>query len=144
MMPSTATRRRISRHRPDLFLRHLPEGFPVPPHRCAENHEILNRSADRHPDDDPERAGKKSELRGERWSYERPGPRNRGEVVTENDPPVGRHEVSAVIEPHRRRGASGIERENAAGYEPAVKPVRHRVRAKRRDQQPRGIHRLAM
>jgi len=82
-------------------------------------------------------------LRGEGWPHERAGSRNRGEVVAENNPPVGRHEVPAIVEPHRRRGPGRIEREDAAADESAVKPIRHRIRAKRGDQQPRGIHRLA-
>src|SRR5882672_7265879 len=64
-------------------------------------------------------------------------------MVSEHDPPIRRREIASVVETHRRRGARRIERENLAGDEPAVEPVRHSVSTQCRDQQPRGIDRLA-
>ena len=64
-------------------------------------------------------------------------------MVTEDDPAICGREIASIIQTHRRCGARGIESEDPAGDESAVEPVRHRVRAKRRNEQPRRIHRLA-
>ena len=51
-----------------------PSDLPLRRIDDAEDDEILHRAAERDADDDPERAGEKSELRGERRPDERAGP----------------------------------------------------------------------
>ncbi len=48
--------------------------------------------------EDPQRAGQVAELGGQRRADQRAGAGDRGEVVAEHDPAVGRHEVAAVVE----------------------------------------------
>jgi hypothetical protein len=75
-------------------------------------------------------------IHSERRADQRPGTGDRGEVVAEHDPAVGRHEVAPVVEPHRRRRPRGVEREHARGDDPAVEAVGDRVGAQRRGEQP--------
>jgi len=109
-----------------------------------EAHRITKScTAESDADDYPDRAGKKAELRGQRRSDEWSRPGDRREVVAEDDPPVGRSVVTTVIESHRGRRSSRIEREDLARDELAVEPIRHRVRAESGDEKPRRIHGLA-
>ncbi len=80
----------------------------------AEDHAVLHRAAERDADDDPDGAGEESELRRERRADERPRPGDRREVLAEDDPFVGRHEIAAVLEAHGGRRACGVERETFA------------------------------
>src|SRR5207244_12654324 len=116
------------------------ERFTVATNGRAEDHEILHGAAKRDTDDDPESSREKTELRRQRWPDQRTGPRNRSEVVTENHPTICRREVAPVVEPHRWRRPSGVEREHVARDELAVEPVCDGVRTQRGDQQPRCIH----
>ena len=70
------------------------------PHEDAE---VLHRAAEHDADEDPERAGQVAELRRERRADQRPGPGDGREVMAEDDPAVGRHEVAAVVDALRRR-----------------------------------------
>src|SRR6185503_18844612 len=91
----------------------------------------------------PECSGQKSELRGERWSDQRPRPRDRREVVAEDDPPIGGSEVATIVESHRRRRTSWIQREDSARDELAIEPVRHRVGAERGHEEPGSVDGLS-
>ena len=88
--------RRESADAPDLLSCHLAKRFPIPPHRCKQNDEILHAAAKNSADDDPKRAWQIAELCGECRTNERSGARNRGEMVAEDDPFVGRLEIPTV------------------------------------------------
>jgi hypothetical protein len=79
--------------------------------RCGawrrQDHKVLHTAAEHRTDEDPERARQIAELRRERRADQRTGAGDGGEVVAEYDPLVGRHEVAAVVEAFRRRGAGG-------------------------------------
>jgi hypothetical protein len=53
-------------------------------------------------DNDPDRAGKVAHLGRDHRSHQWPSAGDGREVVTEQDPPVGRDEVDAVVEPFGR------------------------------------------
>jgi hypothetical protein len=126
----------------DFLLRHLAERLAVAADRRAEDDKVLDGAAECHADDDPDGAGQETELRGEGWTNERPGAGNGGEVVTEYDPAIGRHEIATVVEAFGRRRASGVQREHVGRDDPAVKPVGDHVRADGRDEQPGGAQML--
>ncbi len=63
--------------------------------------------------------------------------------MTEEDPPVGRHEVAAVVEALGRRRALRIELEDLLRDEPRVEAIRNEIRADRGDDEPGRADRLA-
>ncbi len=85
-----------------------------------------------HARDEPQRARQVAELRGQHRADERPRPRDGGEVVAEEHPLVGRHEVAAVAQPLGRRRAAVIEAEDLERDEPGVEPVGDDVARTRR------------
>ena len=119
--------RRDAGDRPDLLARHLPERLAVAADGRCENDKILNRTAERDADDDPDDAGQISELRGQRWSDERTRAGDRREVVAEDHPPVRRDKVASVIETDGRSRPPGVEREDLRRDQLAVKPIRDGV-----------------
>ena len=95
-------------------------------------------TAQRRPDQDPQGAGQVAELRRQHRPDERPGPRDRSEVMTERHPAIGRDEISAVIHDQRGRGALVIQHEHL-GREPlAVETVTDRHSRKGRRSRSRG------
>src|SRR5581483_12370806 len=115
-----AEERREPTERSDLVLRHLAERAAVAAQAPAEDAEVLHGAAEDDADEDPERPGKIAELRGERRADQRPRPRDRGEVVAEDDPAVRRHEVAPVVDALRGCDPFRVEREHARGEERAV------------------------
>src|SRR5688572_20439113 len=85
-----------------LILRHLSERLAIASDRRGENHEVLNRAAERDPDDDPECAGKKAELCSESGTDEGTRSGDRCEVMTKDYPAICRNEITRVVEPYRR------------------------------------------
>ena len=87
--------------------------------------------------------GQIAELRRQRRPDQRPGPGDRREVVPEDHPAVGRHEVAPVVDALRRRRPAGVEREQLGREERPVESVRDRVHGDRRDDEPDRVDRLA-
>ena len=87
--------------------------------------------------------GQVAELRGEHRADQRPRARDRGEVVAEEHPAVGRHEVAAVAEPLGGGGAAVVEPEDPVGEEAAVEAVGDEVGADGGDHEPGGADGLA-
>jgi len=56
--------------------------------------------------------GRNPNWAAKRGSDERPGSRDRGEVVSEDDPAVRRDVVATILEPFRGRLACRVEREH--------------------------------
>ncbi len=98
--------------RPELVARHLAETAAVPAGRQEQDDHVLHAATEDRPYEDPQRAGQVAELSGQRRADERAGAGDGGEVVAEHDPAMGRHEVAAVVEAFRRRGARGVRREH--------------------------------
>ena len=81
--------------------------------------EVLHGAAEHDADDEPERAGQIAELRGEHRADQRSGAGDGREMMAEEHPAVGRHEVAAVVEPLGRRGAPVVETEDTRREEAA-------------------------
>ncbi len=135
--------RRQARDRPDLVPRDLRQRPAVAAHRGDENHEVLHRARQHRADNQPEKAGEKAELRGQHGAKQRARARNRGEMVAEEDPPVGGLEIRAVVETVRGRQAAIVQFEHALRKEAAVKPVRQDIEAGRGHHQPQPVDLLA-
>ena len=135
--------RRHARDPADFLFRHLAQGLAVAPQRAEQNREILHRASQHHADHEPERARQKAELRGEHRPHERARSGDRGEVVAEQHPAVGRDEVVAVVEALGGRGAARIEAEYRVRQELGVEPEADSVGADRRNEQPCRADRLA-
>ena len=126
-------------HLADLLARHLPQRFPVPPHRSKQNHEILHRAAQARADDDPQRSRQISELRRQHRTHQRSRPGNRREVMAEHDPLIGGLEIVSVAQALGRRGPLVVQRHHARRDELAVKTVSRGIAARRRHHQPQAV-----
>ena len=82
----------------DFFARHLANRFSVTPNGAKENHKVLHAAREHRASNQPECARQVAELRGQRRADKRPGPRNGGEMVAEENPFVGGYESRG----HRR------------------------------------------
>ena len=118
------------------------ERFAIAADGGEEDDEILHRAAEHHADEDPERAGKVAELRGEHRPDERAGAGDGGEVMAEDDPLVRLHVIPAVLVDLAGRGAAVVQREHAGGDPFRVKAVADGVGAKRGGEDVAGIERL--
>jgi hypothetical protein len=120
MMVITAASAAKPPQRPEFIARHLSERAAVTAQRGEQDHEVLHAAAEHAADQDPQRAGQVTELRGEGRTDQGPGAGDGGEVMAEHDPAIGRHEIAAVIQTFGRRRATGVEHQHAGGDEGAV------------------------
>src|SRR5882724_4842023 len=127
----------------DFFARHLAERFPVATNRAEKNDEILHAAGECRADDQPERARQVSELRGERGANERPGARDGGEMVAEEHPLIGGHEVPAVVVAFAGSGARVIEHEDLRGNKGGIEAEGNEIATDRGNDKPDGIQRFA-
>ena len=63
--------------------------------------------------------------------------------MAEQDPSVRGHEVAAIVETLRGRGATRIQFEHLLGDEPGVEAIRDEIRAHGRDDEPGRANRFA-
>src|SRR6266850_3203862 len=126
-----------------LFARHLAERFPIPTNRAEQNDEILHTTRECRTGDQPERTRQVAELRGERGADERAGARDGGEMVAEEHPLVGGHEVATVVVPFAGRSSRVIERENLCGNKGGIEAKRDEIAADRGDDKPDSVQRFA-
>ena len=108
MISSVPIRAAMPPKRAELIARHLAEAAAVAARGQQQDRHVLDAAADDGADQDPQRAGQIAELRGERRADQRAGAGDGGEVVAEDDPAMGRHEVAAVVEALGGRGARGV------------------------------------
>ena len=127
----------------DLLLGHLAERLAIAAQRAEENREVLDRAAEHHADDEPQGPWEEAELRRKHGSNEWSGPGNRGEVVTEQHPAVGRDKIVAIVESLGGGGAARIEPEDLGSEEFRVEAVADDVGADGGGQKPGGTDRLA-
>ena len=136
MMAMTPIKRDGAADRAELVARHLAERAAVAADRAEQRDEVLHAAAEHGADQDPQRAGQIAELRRERRADQRARARDGGEVMTEHDPAIRRHEVAAVAESFGRRGARRVEREHLRGEKRAVEAIAERVDADGGDDEP--------
>ena len=87
--------------------------------------------------------GQVAELGGQHRADQRARAGDRGEVVAEEHPAGGRHEVAAVGQPLGRRGPAVVEAEDPVGEEAAVEAEGDEVGADGGEDEPGGADRLA-
>ena len=127
----------------DFRFRHLGERFAVAAHREEQDDEVLHTATQNSAGNNPERARQISKLCGEHGTDQRSGTGDGSEVVSEDDPLVGRNEVAAVIETLRRRSAQRIERQQFGRDKTAVEAVSDGVGGDGGYDQPQGVDLLA-
>jgi hypothetical protein len=120
----------------DLVARHLTEALAVAAHGEEQRHHVLHRAGEDDADDDPDRAGQVAHLGGQYRPDERPGSRDRREVVAEQDPPVRRLVVHVVVEPLGGRGPLVVDPQHLARDEARIEAVGDEVRPERGGDQP--------
>ena len=127
----------------DFLFGHLTERLAITTQRAEQDRKILDRAAEHHADDEPQRPGEKSELRRQHGTHQRACSRDGREVVAKQHPAVRRHEVVTVIEALGGCGAAGIETKDAVGEKLRVEAVCDSVGADGGNQEPGGADRLA-
>ncbi len=127
----------------DFIARHLAERFAVTPHGAEQDHKVLHRAADYRAEDDPQRAGKIAELRGESRADQRTRTGDCGEVVAEEDPFVHGLEIVPVAQALGGGGAAVVERHHFRRDEFRVETETHGVGADGRNHDPHAVDRLA-
>jgi hypothetical protein len=82
-------------------------------------------------------------LRRQDRSDQRAGSGNGGEMMSEEDPALGGHEVATVGEPLGGSGPAVVHAEHSIGDESAIETVGQEIGADCGEHQPRGTDRLA-
>ena len=126
-----------------FFARHFTERFAVAPDRAEQDDEVLHAARKHRAREQPQRAGKISELRSERRADERAGTCNRGEVVTEQYPFVCGDEVAAIVVTLGGSRAGVIEREQLRGNECGVESIGDEIDADSGEHEPDCAERFA-
>jgi hypothetical protein len=127
----------------DFVAGHFAQRFSVAPDGAEQDHEILHAAGKCRAGDQPQRSRQIAKLRRERRPDQRPRPGNRGEVVAEEHPFVSGHKIAAVVAALGGCGARVIERQQLCRDECRIKSIRHQVRARRGQNKPRRVDRLA-
>ena len=92
-----------------------------------QHHEVLDCTGKHHASQDPQHAGQVAHLCGQHRTNQRTGTGNRGKVVTEQHPLVGRHIVQTVVVTPGRCHARGIQTQYLVGNEQTVVAVGNQV-----------------
>src|SRR5205814_9413367 len=100
-------------------------------------------SAEDGADQNPQCSGKKSELRCQNWTDQRPRTGDRREVMAEHNPAVRGDKVASIIQSFRRSGSCGIYSEDLDGDELAVEAIPECVAAERRNYEPDCVDRFS-
>ena len=124
----------------DFFLHHLSEGFSTATHGSEEHDHIVHAAAERCADQNPERAGQKSELRRQHRPNQRSRSRDGSEVVTENHPAICRDKIFSVILHKCRGSAFVIENENFGGEPFGIETVADSESAQAGDNDPECVN----
>ncbi len=132
-----------ARDRIDFFFRHLAQRLAVAADRRAEHDHVLHGAAEHDACNQPDCAGEKAELGGQRRPYERSGAGNGREMMTRCHPLVGRTEVAAVVEALGRSRAAIVETKHGISEVARVEAVRHQVGAYAGDDEPPGADGLS-
>ncbi len=126
-----------------LFAHHIPQGTAVATGGQEQDHEVLHRTGQHHPGNQPQGTGQIAHLRRQHRADQRACTGNRRKVVTEKNVFVGRHIVQTIVVDHRRGCPPGIELHHVVGDEQTVVTVRNQVDGHRSDHNPQGVDRLA-
>ena len=127
--------------RADLVARDLRERTAAAPEGSAEDDEVLHGTGEADAEHEPQEAGEPAELGREDRPDERPGARDRGEVMSPEDPAVRGMKILAVAARVRRRGAPVVQADHATREKSAVEAVEDRVDAERAEEQPERVDR---
>ena len=132
-----------ARDRVDFLLRHLAQRLAVAADRRAEHDHVLHGAAEHDAGNQPDRAGQKPELGGQRRADERPRAGDGREMMARCHPLVGRTEVAAVVEALGRSRAAIVEAKHRVSEVARVEAIRHQVGAYAGDDEPPGADGLA-
>ena len=126
-----------------FLLHHLGERLAVAAHRTEQDDEILHRSPQHHPNQNPQRPGQVTELGRQHRADQRSGPRDGREMMAEHNPFVRLDVVPTVLVDLAGRGPSVVEREHARADPLRVEPIADGVGTERRQQEIHRVDRLA-
>ena len=126
-------RRRRSRDLADVAEGDLRQRFPAAPQARGQHEKILHRPGQADADHDPEQPRHISELRRQHRPDQRPRAADRGEVMAEQHPLVGRMIILPVVESDGRRDPAVVQHRDLRREERAVIAIRDRQDAQHDD-----------
>ena len=103
---------------------------------------VLHTSGEYRADDDPDGARQITHLHGKHRADQRTRARDRGEVMAEQHPPVGRHVVGVVFEHFCRCCVIVARADDLQLDQPGIEPETDHIGADRRDDEPHRVDRL--
>ena len=106
-----------------LLFHDIAQGFTVTAHGHEQHHRVLNRTGKHHAENNPQRAGQVTHLRGQYRTYQRAGASDGGKMVAEQHAFVRRHIVQAIVMALGRREPVGIELHYIFGNVETIKAV---------------------
>jgi hypothetical protein len=86
----------------------------------------MHPSSERRTDQNPKHTGQIPELRGKHRPHQRSRTGDRRKMMSEDNPPIGRHEILSVKMGHRWSRTVSIQYQHLGDKPFAVKPVRDR------------------
>ena len=125
----------IAHFHPDQFA----ERAAVAAHRNEQDHEILHRAGKHDAGQDPERPGQIAHLRRQHRADERARPRDRREMMAEQDVAIGGNVIEAVGAAVRGGGAGGIDAEHRGRDIAGVETVGDQIDRDRRGHDPERV-----
>src|SRR6185312_6993777 len=126
-----------------LLAGHLAEGFAVTTNGEQQDHEVLHAAAEDRAGKNPDGSGKITELSGEHRPNQRSGTGNGCEMMAEDHPLVGGHEIAPIFQALSGSGALGIKAKNFRRDKFAVETITQRITAQGGDNDPHGIDSFA-
>ena len=140
MIANAPTSAIVPGDRAHLHADQFAERAPVAAHRDEQDHEILHRARQHDADEDPQRAGQIAHLRGQHRPDQRPRAGDRGEMVAEQDAPVGRDVIEPVGAANRRRRSRRIDAAaRGVAMNLRVEAIRDQIGAERRGDDPQRV-----
>ena len=122
---------------------HVAERAAIAPRGQEQDGHVLHGAGEDDAGENPQRSRQVAHLRREHRADQRARAGDGREVMAIEDVFVGWNVIEAVIAPHRRRRAAGIDAKHFVGDEQRVIAVGEEVDAHRGDDEPGGIDRLA-
>jgi len=129
----------VSGENADFLSGNRGETLSLVPHGREKNHHVMDRTAEDAADENPKRAGQKTELRRQHRPDQGSRRRNRREVVPEQHVLVGFDVIRPVGKTQRRRRTFRLDPQHAHGDPQTVKAITDRKNAQGGKNQCDGI-----
>ena len=124
---------------PHLFFDQLTQRATVTARRNKQHHEILHRTGENHPSEQPDHPRQVAHLRRQYRPHQRTCSGNGRKMVTEQHFLVRRHIVQPVVMAHRWRHTRRVNRQHIFGDIQPIKTVSDQIDTDRRHHNPQRV-----